>query len=118
MKRGVVVVEEVWEEDIGVSPDALHDPMSLLIVALGSRAALRVSRRPIAPRSPLVPRPKSQMQMELPDPIKNFIRPTPGGEEEEGQSAALAAGAARDGVSQSPPATPDSIVWPQPMGAQ
>eukprot|EP00967_Tisochrysis_lutea_P133099 scaffold233065_cov36-Tisochrysis_lutea.AAC.1 len=34
--------------------------------------------------------------MELPDPIQNFIHPTPGGEE--GQSAALlAAGAARDG---------------------
>ena len=41
--------------------------------------------------------------MELPDPIQNFIHPTLGGEE--GQSdAALAAGAARDGVAQSPPA--------------
>ena len=42
-------------------------------------------------------------QMELPDPIpiQNFIHPTPGGEE--GQSAALAAGAARDGVARSEP---------------
>eukprot|EP00967_Tisochrysis_lutea_P051634 scaffold63821_cov41-Tisochrysis_lutea.AAC.3 len=44
--------------------------------------------------------------MELPDPIQNFIYPSPGGEE--GQSAALAAGAARDGVAESPPATLDS----------
>ena len=45
------------------------------------------------------------MEMGLPDPVQNFIHPTPGGEE--GQSAALAAGAARDGVAQSPPATLD-----------
>eukprot|EP00967_Tisochrysis_lutea_P081719 scaffold112955_cov32-Tisochrysis_lutea.AAC.4 len=51
--------------------------------------------------------------MELPDPI---IHPTPGGEE--GQSAALAAGAARDVVTQSPPATLDStLLWGVLMGA-
>ena len=36
--------------------------------------------------------------MELPDITQKFIRSTPGGEE--GQSAALAAGAARDGVTE------------------
>jgi len=44
--------------------------------------------------------------MELPDPIQHFIHPTPGGEE--GQSAALATDAARDGVAQSTPAKLDS----------
>ena len=43
--------------------------------------------------------------MELPDITQNFIHPTPGGEE--GHSAALAAGAARDGVAQSPPVALD-----------
>eukprot|EP00967_Tisochrysis_lutea_P087827 scaffold124337_cov30-Tisochrysis_lutea.AAC.4 len=48
--------------------------------------------------------PKSQM--DLPNPIQSFIHPTPRGEG--GQSAALAAGTAHDGVAQSPPATLDS----------
>ena len=87
--------------------------MAKLRKALGKVHAMVLalrSRRPIAiaPRSPFVPSPKSQ-QMELPDqirlPIQNFTYPTPG--REEGQSAALAAGAARDGVGQSPPATLD-----------
>ena len=42
----------------------------------------------------------------LRDPIQNFIHPAPGGEK--GQNAALATGAARDGVAQSSPATLDS----------
>ena len=44
--------------------------------------------------------------MEFPDPILRFNHPTPGEEEDKG--AALAAGTAREGAAQSPPATLDS----------
>ena len=59
---------------------------------LSAQVLMKLSRHP----SPVVRRssPSPNTQMELPDPIQNFIHPTPGGEE--GQSAALAAGAARE----------------------